>query len=154
EILLHSSSTLPHPDLYEAACADLPCILNEQTIAVDPNPEGHVLATFTDPDGPAALYLYRATLQWGGSPSTAGILTLHAATGEFSVHANETPPPGHYGALITVLKNGVPAVAVNSDGRPTGPITADVLVQDAPLTATGASLAAVRGKAALSLLAT
>jgi photosystem II stability/assembly factor-like uncharacterized protein len=158
EILLHSSSSLQFPHFNAVACADIPCLLNEATIiAINPNPEGHVVATFTDLAGAAPLAEYRAVLQWNDITGTAvltvpGIVTSDAGTGQFSVHVNRTAPEGRYRLTITLFKNGVPAVAVTAAGRPTGALNADVLVNDATLTASGLTLDAASNKALIGLL--
>jgi hypothetical protein len=119
------------------------------TVAGNGTALGPVVATFTDPAGAGPLSEYRAELQWGTQATTPAIvtpavITYAPSTGTFSVHVAETAPEGSYPLVITVSKNGVAAPSV----------TAKALVQDAPLSATGAGLTAVAHQPLTGLLAT
>jgi hypothetical protein len=124
-------------------------VVGEVTLAGNGTALSPVVATFTDPAGAGPLSEYRAELQWGTQATTPAIITpavitYTPSTGTFSVHVAETAPEGSYRLVITVSKNGVAAPSV----------TAKVLVQDAPLSAAGASLTAVAHQPLTGLLAT
>ncbi len=81
------------------------------------------VATFTDPGGPEAVGDYTASIAWGDGTSSAGTITLNAATSVFTVAGGHTYALGGTFAITVTL---------NHDVAPTAP----------PVTATSAAAVA------------
>jgi PKD repeat protein len=93
------------------------------------------VATFTDTGIPEAPGAYTALVDWGDGTTSAGTITF--AAGTFTVSGGHTyAEEGSFPVTVTV----------SEDGGSSAVVTGSATVQDAPLSAQGATLTSVEGQ--------
>ena len=138
--------------------------LNASVITVPAINEGQstglvVVATFTDPGGVEAVSNYSAMIDWGDdTPSSTGTISYDSGTQTFSVsgihtYAKESTNNNHGAGNIGGVFQITTSVAHESAPISSG-VTATILVNDPPVSATAVNFTAVEGASFTQVVAT